>query len=234
MPLTSLALSHCAEVRDLSPLKGLPLTVLLLDDTPVRDLEPVKNLPLKRLYIYQSGVTDVKALQAMQLEDIRVDPRVISQGLNILRDMKSLKTVGLDHWHELPAAEFWTRYDKGELKVDASPWERSVAAMPANEQVTAVIARLKELNPGFDGKVTPTVENDVVTGLEFQTDQVRDISPVRSVDPVAVSRLFRHRCWPWSSERPRAAARVAADELAVPLFAGLRPRAAEGHGADEP
>jgi hypothetical protein len=33
-----------------------------------------------------------------------------------LRDMKSLKTIGLAWRHAWPAAEFWERYDKGEFK----------------------------------------------------------------------------------------------------------------------
>jgi hypothetical protein len=36
---------------------------------------------------------------------------------------------------------------------EAGAWERSVAALPAEEQAKAVGARLKELNPGFDGTV---------------------------------------------------------------------------------
>jgi hypothetical protein len=59
-------------------------------------------------------------------------------------------------------------------------WERSVAAMSATEQIKAVSARLKQLNPGFDGRVQPTVENGVVTGLAFETEHVSDISPVRA------------------------------------------------------
>src|SRR5262249_44186697 len=38
---------------------------------------------------------------------------------------------------------------------DAQRWEKSVAALPAAEQVEAVARRLKELNPGFDGNLTP-------------------------------------------------------------------------------
>ena len=44
----------------------------------------------------------------------------------------------------------------------------------------AVAAKLKERNPGFDGKVKPTIEDGVVTDLEFLTDNVTDISPVRA------------------------------------------------------
>lgn len=63
----------------------------------------------------------------------------------------------------------------------AERWERSVAQLPAEQQVKAVVRRLKELNPAFDGTVTPTIENGVVTGLSFLTDDVDDISPVRAL-----------------------------------------------------
>jgi serine/threonine protein kinase/formylglycine-generating enzyme required for sulfatase activity len=61
------------------------------------------------------------------------------------------------------------------------PWAKEVAAMPAEQQVDAVRKKLVELNPGFDGKVTPKIDNGVVTGLVFLTDKVTDISPVRAL-----------------------------------------------------
>jgi Leucine-rich repeat (LRR) protein len=64
---------------------------------------------------------------------------------------------------------------------EAEAWEKSVAALPAQKQVEAVVRRLKELNPGFDGKVTPTVSDGRVTGLKFNTDAVEDISPLRAL-----------------------------------------------------
>lgn len=73
-------------------------------------------MPLKSLYIYAPGIIDLKPLQAMPLEDLRLTPKNITQGLDILRDMKSLKTIGLTHYKAWPAAEFWARYDKGEFK----------------------------------------------------------------------------------------------------------------------
>jgi tRNA A-37 threonylcarbamoyl transferase component Bud32 len=62
---------------------------------------------------------------------------------------------------------------------EAEAWEKSVAALAAEEQVKAVVLRLKELNPGFDGQVRPTVVNGVVTELRFKTDEVADVSPLR-------------------------------------------------------
>jgi hypothetical protein len=64
---------------------------------------------------------------------------------------------------------------------EAERWEKSVAALPAAEQVEAVARRLKELNPAFNGNVTPTIEGGVVTGLMFVPDDVADISPVRAL-----------------------------------------------------
>jgi tRNA A-37 threonylcarbamoyl transferase component Bud32 len=62
------------------------------------------------------------------------------------------------------------------------PWEKSVAALRGEKQVEAVTQRLKERNPRFDGQVKPTIENGVVTGLEFQSDEVKDLSPVHVLD----------------------------------------------------
>ena len=52
------------------------------------------------------------------MEDIRLTPKNIAQGLDILRGMKSLKTIGIgiNQSQAWPAAEFWARYDKGEFK----------------------------------------------------------------------------------------------------------------------
>jgi hypothetical protein len=63
----------------------------------------------------------------------------------------------------------------------AEAWEKSVTALPPEKQVEAVVKRLKELNPGFDGKVTPTIRGPVVTGLAFNTDAVADLSPLRAL-----------------------------------------------------
>ena len=60
-------------------------------------------------------------------------------------------------------------------------WFKATTALEAGEQARAVGEKLKELNPGFDGEVKATVENGVVVGLEFLTDKVFDIQPVRAL-----------------------------------------------------
>jgi formylglycine-generating enzyme required for sulfatase activity/Leucine-rich repeat (LRR) protein len=60
-------------------------------------------------------------------------------------------------------------------------WLQEVAALPAEEQVKAVAAKLKDLNPGFDGQVTREIEGGVVTVLRFRTGEVTDVAPVRAL-----------------------------------------------------
>jgi hypothetical protein len=78
----------------------------------------------------------------------------------------------------------------------AERWEQSVLGLPAEQQVEAVTRRLRELNPGFDGKLTPTIEQGTVKGLKFSTADVADLSPVR-----ALRGLERLNCsTPWPAE----------------------------------
>ena len=60
-------------------------------------------------------------------------------------------------------------------------WMKRVVSKPVEQQVKAVARKLQELNPAFDGKVTPTIETGVVTGVQFLTDNVTDISPLRAL-----------------------------------------------------
>jgi hypothetical protein len=109
-PITDAGLAHLAGLNR--------LTKLALPGTKVKGagLAHLKGMPLRLLYVFNTGITDLTPLQGMRLEDIRLTPKNITRGLDTLRDMKSLKTIGIG-WHQgWPAAEFWERYDKGEFK----------------------------------------------------------------------------------------------------------------------
>jgi Leucine-rich repeat (LRR) protein len=67
----------------------------------------------------------------------------------------------------------------GKVNLDAAEWEKSVALLPAEGQVKAVRSRLKQLNPHFDGNLTPTLHGGVVRELKLSVEGVKDISPVR-------------------------------------------------------
>lgn len=78
-----------------------------------------------------------------------------------------------------------------EPAVPAGPWEPSaehlaffeyVASLPPDEQVAAVMAKLREVNPGYDGELFHhRVEDGQVTTFQIDTKHVRDIWPVRAL-----------------------------------------------------
>ncbi|MFO0864471.1 MAG: hypothetical protein U0744_07450 [Gemmataceae bacterium] len=66
-------------------------------------------------------------------------------------------------------------------------WSRSVAALPVGKQAEAVAKKLKELNPGFDGKIglkddePATIVNQQVTEIQVFSNKISDISPFRAL-----------------------------------------------------
>ncbi|QDU23600.1 serine/threonine-protein kinase [Urbifossiella limnaea] len=93
------------------------LTHLHLNRTQVGDagLAHFKGMPLNELAINSTGITDLTPLQGMPLEEICLTPKSITKGLALLRDMKSIKSIGIQYGIFWPAAEYWERYDKGEF-----------------------------------------------------------------------------------------------------------------------
>ena len=122
MPLTILNLTGLRGVRDLSPLKGMPLKYLslwrtavsdlsplaemkslrelLLDEMPVSDLSPLRGLPLSKLSLRGVRATDLSPIKAMPLKSLRIDYRADREEL-----LRSL--TGLESINDKPAAEFW-------------------------------------------------------------------------------------------------------------------------------
>jgi serine/threonine protein kinase len=140
MPLTSLDITTCAEVSDLTPLQGMPLRTLkcgwcrrITDLTPlrntklttlsmpgcsgVRDLTPLQHLPLTMLEIWDCNqAQDFKPLQGLKLVEIDFVPKNITQGLEVIRQMKSLKTIRVRATMRFTPDDFWKRFDAGEFK----------------------------------------------------------------------------------------------------------------------
>ena len=199
LPLTSLQIDG-TPVTDLSPLKGLPLTRFSFHRTLVSDLSPLQGTKLVSLGCYDNLVADLSPLKDMPLQelDLHFTP---DRDTALLRSIKSLETI-----NGKPAAEFYEAVEayqaaaKRTLAFEAADfeqWVKETSALPAEEQVTTVARKLQELNPGFDGKLAgdwgadkPQIENGLVTGLGFLTDNVTDISPVRAL--VGLSALDLH------------------------------------------
>ena len=116
MPLTFLD-CRSTKVRDLGPLKGMPLSSLHLSGTQVADLSPLKGAPLKSLIIEETDVTDLTPLEGMGLEQLSLTPSKIRNGMDAIRGMKSLKSIGdLFGARSFGPAEFWKKYDAGEFR----------------------------------------------------------------------------------------------------------------------
>ncbi len=181
MPLTSLFISD-TPVADLSPLsvsRTWSLKTLSCARTAVADLSPVATLPLTMLDCGGSPVTELAPLATMPaLEYLVCDFRPY-RDTTPLRSLKSLKRI-----NGVPVEEFWKSEDARQKEFDA--WVQSIAGLKSPEQAAAVGAKLKERNPGFDGKVTPTTKDNVVSELSFLADNIADLSPVRALPVLRV------------------------------------------------
>ncbi len=134
------------------------------------------------IVITGAGAREIRLQPGRYTLEARKDGKVVSREL-VTVTKNGRRVVRVSQEATTPVAMLAPR------SPDVVAWERVVAALSAAEQVKAVAARLKELNPGFDGAVVPTIENDVVRELAFNTDDVTDLSPLR-----VLSRLRAVRC----------------------------------------
>src|SRR5262249_41631697 len=114
----------------------------------------------------------------MPLELLTCDLRY-SRDAQILRSLLSLKTV-----NDKPVADIWREAEAVEAIAEA--WRKNVARMPAEDQVAAVVSKLKELNDGYNGKEYHAIQNGVVVRLQLESAEITDISPVRALPGLQV------------------------------------------------
>ncbi|MFA7002480.1 MAG: SUMF1/EgtB/PvdO family nonheme iron enzyme [Verrucomicrobiia bacterium] len=204
-PLKGMALNILTlgetKVSDLTPLKGMPLTYFVLYHTTVSDLTPITGMPLTHLSCSDTKVTDLSPIRGMKLATFHCDFKP-ERDAALLRSIKTLETI-----NKLPAAEFWKKVDAELVAKPATnvvtaampaantvasvaatvpqssedAFFKSIAGLPADQKVARVVAKLKELNPNFDGKETHKIESGAVTELSISTVGVTDITPVRAL-----------------------------------------------------
>ena len=113
-PLNTLWLGG-TPVEDFSALEGLYLESLDVHDTAFgnADLALLKGMPLQRLNIARTKVTDLKPLAGLQLQRLIFTPSRIEHGLEVIRNMSSLRELDTHFRPErrLTPEEFWERYD---------------------------------------------------------------------------------------------------------------------------
>jgi len=116
MPLVKLDLAQCPQVCDLTPLTGMPLTYLSLwGCNQVSELSPLRGMPLTTLSIEAQNIRDLEPLDGMALEELWFTPQFIKKGIEVIRRMKSLKSINLYAIGGFPPEKFWKKYDAGEF-----------------------------------------------------------------------------------------------------------------------
>ena len=190
--LTELSFSS-AGVTDISPLRVLrDLRKLSCRGTPeqrtLNDLSPLRAMPLSELDIRDTGVSDLSPLEKMPLKELRCDVWVVAnkEAARLLVEKQMLQRI-----NGKPVAEFIQLANVAvtrraaeqarEVERSAAAFLVNVGTMPAGQQVAAVMAKLKEVNPEFDGRETHRVQRDAVVELSFSTTGVRNIWPVRAL-----------------------------------------------------
>jgi serine/threonine protein kinase/Leucine-rich repeat (LRR) protein len=204
MPLVELTFA-ATKVTDMSPIRGMPLDHLNFQGSPVADLSPARGMKLTTLVCAGSKVTDLSPAAGMPLVTLLAGSggglKTFDgvQGIEVVRQIKSLETIGVDGVNKWPAAEFWKKYNAGEfggptagkklayLDPAFQQWVKDTQKLPVDKQIEAVSKKLMELNPGFDGRLIgrdgkspPTVENGAVTVVQISPAQVTDLSPLRA------------------------------------------------------
>jgi len=88
LPLSSLDLTSCTALRDLTPLAGMPLTALHLANTQVADLTPLAGMKLTFLNLDGTRVPDLTPLEGMPLQSLYLNVCRQLTDLTPLRGMK--------------------------------------------------------------------------------------------------------------------------------------------------
>src|SRR5262249_44708344 len=138
------------QVTDLKPVARMPLQQLVCSHTKVADLSPLAGMKLVFFNCEQSAVTDLSVLKQMPVKEVHCD-FVPERDTAILRSIKTLEKI-----NDKPTAEFLKQATTA--KAAFEQWLTNTRKLPAEKQVDAVAAKLKELNPGFQGTVTPITE----------------------------------------------------------------------------
>jgi Leucine-rich repeat (LRR) protein len=109
MPLNTLWLTD-TQVGDLQALEGMHLESLDVHGTPISDLTPLRGmLSLRRLDIAESQVTDLTPLAGLRLERLVFTPERIEKGIDVVREMPTLKAIGTSFESVKAAAQFWEK-----------------------------------------------------------------------------------------------------------------------------
>jgi hypothetical protein len=83
------------KLKDLRPLKGLPLTHLTINHCDVRDIWPLQGMPLEELDLSCTSLLDLEALRGMRLRKLRLFGAGLDRRLDLtpLKEMAELRDL---------------------------------------------------------------------------------------------------------------------------------------------
>jgi len=111
-----------SRITDISPLEGMPLDMLDLSFTGISDIASIERIPaLQTLFLSFCSVTDITVIARTPLTRLYL-PDTIPNGMESLRKNKTITHIGYGESDFLPAAEFWAKFDAGQLKPSPIQW----------------------------------------------------------------------------------------------------------------
>ena len=128
-PLRGMALEAVAcsgnSITSLSPLAGMKLKQCNCNNNPIQDLSPLSGMPLWTIEITGTNVTNLTPLKGMSLQQFAFIPEAITEGMDVLREMKSLIIIFTEADSDVGKGQhlrvgttpekFWPKYDNGEF-----------------------------------------------------------------------------------------------------------------------
>jgi hypothetical protein len=104
LPLTELYCGYNPPIKDLYPLKGMALETLDCANTQVSDLVVLQGMPVSFLHIHDTNVRDLTPLRQLPLRQLRFDLQA-GQDLGPLRSIPTLQKI-----NGVATAEFFRKY----------------------------------------------------------------------------------------------------------------------------
>lgn len=160
-------------ISDLDAIGSLQLRMLNVNWTFVSDLSPIRGMSLTRLFVKAPYITSLEGVKPFALTELGCQFRP-ERHTELLRGITSLQTI-----NDQPAVDFWKQQDARRQSLEK--WIPKTAALPAEKQLSELASKLSELNPGYKGRLFPTLENGEVVKLMFFADRITDIAPVRAL-----------------------------------------------------
>ena len=162
-------------MSDLSPLKGMKLTFLNCGCSRVDDLTPLAGMPLECLECDHAPIRDFTPLRTLRLRKIQVavtQPEKLAEAMATLRDIKTLETI------------------------NNRPADEVLREQTGIAELGAVLARLKEANPKYDGTAAKhVIVQGHVTELTLNSRELRDLTPLQKFPKLTALELGLGAYW---------------------------------------